>query len=247
MKLTSDFILHVFKRFHIFLSLLLVLASCADIKRSAKYGFSEGWYQSRLYGKKDKKIYVVPSDDSIQVYSAKSLLKGSADTTQAPKIVFLPDQKPLALENYVFRKSTLDVDVLSIIMKYRPAVRGFPKQLNTTLNGALYMGYRSDIYMLSYKRSPLKIYKRSITHYGYSFGLFSGIGTARIDEYVTNNAVTIQYDGVVSASGFALIVGVENLSFGLTLGIDYLLDPNRKYWVNQTKPWAGISFGLNLN
>ena len=137
--------------------------------------------------------------------------------------------------------------MLTIPFKFRPAVNGFPRQLNATFNGAVYLGYRSDVYHLSYKRTPLRVFKRNITHYGYSLGLFTGIGTARIDEYVTNNGINIQYDGAVNLSGINLIVGVEKVSIGLAAGVDYLLDKNRKYWVNNGKPWIGFSFGLNLN
>ena len=34
-----------------------------------------------------------------------------------------------------------------------------------------------------------------------------------------------------------VIVGVEKVSIGLALGVDYLLDKNREYWVNNGKPW----------
>ena len=99
--------------------------------------------------------------------------------------------------SYQFQQNTFDVDVLTIPFKFRPEVNGFPRQLSATFNAAVYLGYRSDIYNLSYKQTPLRIFKRNIIHYGYSFGLFTGIGTARIDEYVTNNAINIQYDGAV--------------------------------------------------
>jgi hypothetical protein len=119
--------------------------------------------------------------------------------------------------------------------------------LNAGFNGAVYFGYRSDLYRLSYKQTPLHVFKRNITHYGYSFGFFTGIGTARIDEYVTDNGINIQYDGAVNLSGVNIVVGVEKLSIGLAVGIDHLLDRNRKYWINEAEPWVGLSFGLNLN
>lgn len=225
----------------------LFFYSCSLIKNSPKYGFTEGYYKSRIFHKKEKKVYVVPGDDTIKVYTAQSLLKESVDTTQSVKIAFPQNQKPLQFTSYQFHQNTFDVDVLTIPFKFRPAVNGFPRQLNATFNGAVYLGYRSDVYHLSYKRTPLRVFKRNIMHYGYSLGLFTGIGTARIDEYVTNNGINIQYDGAVNLSGINLIVGVEKVSIGLAAGVDYLLDKNRKYWVNNGKPWVGFSFGLNLN
>lgn len=229
------------------LSLLFTLSACTFLKNSPKYGFSEGYYKSRLFHKKDKKVYVVPGDDTIKVYTARGLQKEQVDTTQSLKIAFPQNQKPLQFESYVFRKNTFDIDVLTIPFKYRPAVHGFPRQLNATFNGAVYLGYRSDIYRLSYSQTPLRIFKRDITHYGYSVGVFTGLGTARIDEYVTNNGINIQYDGVVNLSGINIIAGVEKVSLGLAVGVDRLLDKNRKYWVNHGKPWIGLSFGINLN
>lgn len=123
-----------------------------------------------------------------------------------------------------------------------------PNQLNTSiLNGALFLGYRTDIHHLRYKKTPFQTYKREITHYGLSFGIFTGIGASRIDEFVTLNALTIQYDGFVNPSGVAAIIAVDKLTFGLTLGVDHLLDKNRKVWIYQGKPWMGLSIGLNLN
>ncbi len=94
---------------------------------------------------------------------------------------------------------------------------------------------------------PLHDYRRGITHYGYSVGLFTGFGTARIDEYVTNNALNIEYDGLVNLTGAALIIAVDKLTAGLTFGEDHLLDRNRKLWVTNGKVWIGLSLGLNLN
>ncbi|MCY7423185.1 MAG: hypothetical protein LH478_15740 [Chitinophagaceae bacterium] len=235
-------------RRHLFCFGILVLsASCSAIKNSSKYGFSEGYYKSRLFHKNQKKVYVVPTEENIKVYTAKSLQKEYVDTMQSLKIAFPPNQKPLQFASYVFKQPSFDIDVLSIPFKYRPAVRGFPKQLNATFNGAVYLGYRSDMYRLSYTQTPLRLFKRNIMHYGYSIGLFTGLGTARIDEYVTNNGINIQYDGAVNLSGLNIIAGVGKISLGIAVGVDNLLDKNRKYWVNQGKPWVGLSFGLNLN
>ncbi len=227
---------------------MLLLQSCQTIKQSSKYGFNEGFYKSRLYHKKLKSLYVIPEEDSIKVYTAKSLGKAMVDTSQSLKIAFSSVQKPGSFNNYVFRQNTLDIDVLSILCKYRPSVKSFPPQFNTSiLNGAFYVGYRTDYYHISYQKSPVNIFKRSITHYGLSFGLFSGIGASRIDSYVTQNAITIEYDGLVNTSGIAAIFAIDKLSFGLNTGFDRLLDKNHKYWINNGKPWIGLSIGLNLN
>lgn len=226
---------------------LVLLSGCGFLRQSPKYGFAEGYYKSRLFHKKEKKVYVVPSDDTIKIYTARSLQKDTVDTTRSIKLAFPPNQKSLQFASYQFYKNTLDVDVLTIPFKYRPGVGAFPRQFNVNFNGAVYLGFRSDRYKLSYRQTPLRVFKRQMTHLGYSVGMFSGFGSARIDPFVTGGNLAIEYDGVVNLTGVALIVGVNNLSVGFTTGVDHLLDPNRKFWVNQGKPWLGLSFGLNLN
>jgi hypothetical protein len=233
----------------IFLGLSFWGTGCQLLKNSPKYNFSEGYYTSRLYHKKLKKVYIVPYDDSIKIYSAKRLgIKGTIDTATALKLAFPANKRPIAFEHYSFRQQSLDLDVLNLLFKYRPPVKGFPPQFNNNiLNAALYLGHRSDIYRLSYKRSPLGIDHRTITHYGYSFGIFTGLGASRIDEYVTRGALDIEYDGIVHLAGAAAIIAIDRINFGVNLGIDHLLDRNGKVWIYQGKPWLGMSIGLNLN
>lgn len=221
--------------------------SCQSIRQSPKYGFIEGYYYSRLYHKRLKHVYVVPLEDSIKIYSAKKLSEG-LDTADAIKLALPAHEKPAGFENYSFKKASLDFDVLNILFKFRPSVKGFPPQFNNNiLNGALYLGRRMDIYKLNYKKTPLGEYSRTTTHYGYSIGIFSGIGASRIDEYVTLNALAIEYDGVVNLSGVSASIAIDKLNFGINFGADHLLDKNHKLWIYQGKPWIGLSIGINLN
>lgn len=230
------------------ISLIVLLGSCKVLQQSPKYNFTEGYYTSRLFQKKKKHIYVVPNDDTIKIYSAKKVGR-KVDTTEALKIALPPNKKPAAFDTYSFRKASLDLDVLNILFKLRPSVRGFPPQLNNNLlNGAIYLGKRTDIYKIRYHHhTPMEKYQRVTDHYGYSVGVFAGIGASRVDEYVTLNALSIQYDGFVNVFGVAALVAVDKINFGLNIGVDHLLDKNRKVWIYQGKPWVGLSFGLNLN
>jgi hypothetical protein len=228
-------------------SAVVSFAGCRSIRESPKNGFVEGYYYSRLFHKKLKHIYIVPMEDSIKIYSAKKLKEG-VDTSNAMKLVLPAHEKPADFESYSFKKASLDFDVINILFKFRPSVEGFPPQFNNNiLNGALYLGRRMDIYKLNYKKTPLGQYSRTTTHYGYSFGLFSGFGASRIDEYVTLGAVAIEYDGVVNISGVGASIAIDKLNFGINLGFDHLLDKNHNAWIYQGKPWLGLSIGLNLN
>jgi hypothetical protein len=222
-----------------------LLNSCETLKESSKYKFSDGFYIIKNDGGRET-VYVLAGTDTIKEFKKASLRNGNLDSLKSVLLAF-PAKKPGDFRDQSFRKPSLDLDVLTVLFKYRPPAKGFPPQFNATFNGALYLGYRSDIYRLSYKPTPLHDYKRRIAHYGYSMGVFTGLGTARIDEYVTNNALAIQYDGLVNLSGIALILAVDKLTAGITIGEDHLLDRNRKLWVNNGKVWIGLSLGLNLN
>lgn len=229
-------------------AIAILLTSCDSLKQSSKYQLNEGFYKSRLFHKKLKKVYVVPGDDSIKVYTAKRLKNDFVDTNRSLKIAFPATRKPLEFYNYIFRQNTFDIDVLSILFKYRPSNKALPNQFTTSIyNGAVYLGYRTDIYRLRYKESPLHLFKREITHYGFSFGMFTGLGASRIDDNVMDPPIGIQYDGFVNLSGLAAIIGVNKLTCGLTLGFDHLLDKNKHSWIYEGKPWIGIALGLNLN
>jgi hypothetical protein len=227
--------------------IVYVLSSCETLKQSPKFSFNEGYYYSKLYHKKEKHIYVVPSEDSIKIFSAKKLGKG-IDTTGAIKIILPANEKPSSFDYYSFQKSSFDFDVLNILFKLRPSVKDFPPQFNNNiLNGAFYIGDRIDVYKIKYKRTPLENYQRFTSHHGYSAGLFAGIGASRIDEYVTQNAINIEYDGVVGIWGVCALMAVDKINFGLNVGEDHLFDHNRKLWIYQGKPWVGLSISLNLN
>ncbi|MDX5480835.1 MAG: hypothetical protein LPK07_04055, partial [Hymenobacteraceae bacterium] len=66
-------------------------------------------------------------------------------------------------------------------------------------------------------------------------------------EFVTQGAIGYEYEGMVWLNGIAGIVGVNNITLGLAVGLDHLFDRNRHDWIYQHKPWIGLAFGLNLN
>ena len=225
--------------------IVILLTSCGPIRESSKYQFSEGFYKIKSANKKER-VYVLTGSDTIRVFNTAVLARNHIDTAKESYILF-PAIKPTDFKETFFSRNTLDLDVLTVLFKYRPATQNFPPQFNATFNGAVYLGYRTDVYQLKYHQTPLHLHKREINHYGYSAGIFTGLGTARIDEYVTNNAIAIQYDGLVNLSGIAFIAGLNKLTAGITLGIDHLLDKNHSVWVNNGKIWIGLSVGLNLN
>jgi hypothetical protein len=188
------------------------------------------------------------SEDSITVFRLDNNRKQfNIDTLQSLTLSLPAVQHDTLFNTYSFTQRSFDLDVLTIPFKYRPAAADLPNQLNTNFNGALYVGFRRDIYRLTYKKAPFNISKRKITHYGYSVGLFTGLGSTAINPWVTRDQITSEYDGVVWLKGMAGIIGINNFTFGLAIGVDHLLDRNHKVWIYQNKPWIGLVLGLNLN
>ncbi len=202
-----------------------------------------GIYKVNTY--KNKTFYASVEDDRIDLYPVvKKNERFVADSQIASSILFsaLKTQQPIT-----FTARSFDLDVLTILFKYRPSTSNFPNQLNTNFNGVGYIGYRSDLYRLSSEITPLNTYQKNINHFGYSYGIFGGLGATSMSPYVTNNRIATEYDGVVITKGIAGLVGIGNLTFGVAIGLDHLMDKNHKVWIYQSKPWAGFTVGLNLN
>jgi len=224
----------------------VIISGCGINRHTSKYSFNDGYYRSKLNGRKYKKYYVVTGSDSIKVYPS-NISRQLADTVKSVTFLFPPHIQPKDFKNKTFSSKNFDLDVISVIFKYRPRVPDYPPQLNTYFNGAFYAGYRKDSYILSYDNTPLHVANRQIIHHGYSFGGFAGLGSARIDEFVTLNRINYEYDGVVFTTGIASELDLDKINFVMLSGLDFLTDKNSHLWVNNQKIWIGIGIGLNLN
>src|ERR1700709_1065001 len=138
---------------HVFVFLLpvyacvLLFSSCETLKGSSKYQLTDGFYKTEI-NHKPANVYVLAGSDSIKIYRKEQLV-GKIDTVRSTLIMF-PAQKPEHFTGHAFRRNTFDIDVLTVLFKYRPSVRNFPPQFNTTFNGAGYFGFRTDVYKLKY-------------------------------------------------------------------------------------------------
>jgi len=230
----------------ILVMICVIMSACGVNRHTSKYSFTDGYYHSKLNGRKYKKYYVVTGSGSVKVYPA-SISRQLADTVRSKTFLFPPHIQPKDFKNQIFRSKNFDLDVITVIFKYRPPVTDYPAQLNTNFNGAFYAGYRKDSYILSYNNTPLHVANRQIIHHGYSFGGFAGLGSARIDEFVTLRRIDYEYDGVVFTTGIASELDLDKINFVLLSGLDFLTDKNSHVWVNNKKIWVGIGIGLNLN
>lgn len=223
----------------------IFFTSCSMLKETPRNAFSNGIYRIISGRERPVKAYVEVNEDFVKAYPFTK--PAGPDSISSYQISYPPEKKDRDYERYRFVNTSFDVDILTIACKFRPGTAGFPKQLNANFNGAIYVGYRSDNYFLNYKKTGIGSHRRNLTHLGYSLGIFNGLGATAMNPWVTNDAITSEYDGFIYGSGIAGIVGINNLTFGVAIGADHLLDKNRKYWLYQAKPWIGLVLGLNLN
>lgn len=204
---------------------LISLAGCSGI---SKYQLRNGYYDFHQPGQPSAKVYVKLKEDSIHVIKLD-------ETTEVVR----------GQDEYFIKKS-FDLDAIIAPFKYRPSSMGFPRQLNTSFNGNVYIGYRIDRFWLDYKNTPAGMVKE-LKHSGITVGGFGGLGSAFISPSTTNYQTTDEYDGLVLTRGLAVMVGINRLTVGLGVGWDYLTDRDKEIWIYQNKPWYGLTLGLNIN
>jgi len=233
-----------------FLIFLCAFASCAVLRNSSKYEFKDGIYKTSLIGKTRDEVYVYRVDDDTLVVCPVIEFPDSTAILVKKKTIYTGLQKKIKDGNprHTFYKTSFDIDAITLPLMFRPATNGIPNQLLTNFNGALFLGYRSDVYIVDYERTPLNIYKQSVKHYGISTGLFLGIGSTPIDTNTTEHIHLLKdYEGAMLIYGLGINMAIENVNFDVALGLGDLLDKNRAYWIYQQKPFIGFTLGINLN
>lgn len=191
-------------------------------------------------------------DTGVKQFTAADHLKINLEETDGVlKMKPLPEKlmslpvKIAPEQNLQIYRYTFDVDILTIPIKIRPAVKDFPGQLNADFSAALYFGYRKDSYRIQ-SFTP-EVSKLKIKGAGYGYGAFIGIGAVAMNPFVSQHQIDYEYDGFVLNGGFAGIYDAKKFNLGLAIGIDHLTDKNRKNWIYQDKLWFGLLFGINLN
>jgi len=223
-------------------------SGCSLLNQSSKYNFNDGIYQTKRLPNANR-VYVLNVDeDTIAVFPVLQFKDSTAILTKK-RINYTSDQRKMkdSKVKYCFYKHAMDIDIITVAAKYRPATALLPNQLTTNFNGAPYLGYRIDEYCLNYKKTPLNAYKQSVKHIGYSAGIFAGLGNTLIDQSTMDiNNFLLQYEGVLFVTGIAANVAIGKLSFGLSGGVDYLMDKYHAIWTYEGKPSLGLTVGIDL-
>lgn len=222
---------------------LLFLSSCSTVEKASLHGFSSGYYRLTSGPEVKQPVYVDLTAEKVEIHrvSGKQPEKDVAFRFPLGGSDSLPDH-PL-----VFTKTSLDIDLTTILMKYRPSVQGAPAQMATELNVALYAGWRHDAYRLTAHADPLGQRRMKVTAKGYDFGVFAGPGTTTVGPFSTRNARTDEYSGMIIQTGVAGFFETSIASFGIAVGIDHLLSADHAVWIYQHKPWVGFIIGVALN
>lgn len=208
----------------------LTSVGCTTLKNLHKYEMSDGVYEFRQPGLPYQKVHVYIKHDSVQIFN-------KVDKTAVT---------PLNDQHQIFLRGSLDIDIMTIPFKYRPAKPTLPRQLTTDFNGSGFIGFRYDRFTKHVSHTPVGLVKAN-HHRAITTGAFLGIGTSAITPWTTANRITDEYSGLVLTRGFAVMVGVNNLTVGAGVGWDYLTDRDKKIWIYQNTPWYGLTVGLNIN
>ena len=224
--------------------LVLSLAGCAPFEKIALHDFSTGYYELRTPSEEPSQVYINVIQDSIFVYPLLADTKKTVDITS----VRCADINNILAGTDFYKSSCIkksaDIDLATVLLKYRPSRGEVPGQLNANLNAALYVGYRRDFYKMITSTSPLNKEHTYCMHSGFDIGLFAGLGITPINPTVTSDNVALEYDGIVFQKGLGAFVTFNRMSVGLVLGFDNLLDENRSVWLYNQKPYLGISIGI---
>lgn len=131
------------------LCILLFVCSCKSIHEIEQllydtYRITEAQYRQMGgeptgQGRRSLTADVLQSDSAI-------IITAEFENTRPLKLK-LDEINSLKMYRYTF-----DIDVLTVPFKIRPAVSGFPEQLNANFDAALYFGRRRDSYTIEKKK-----------------------------------------------------------------------------------------------
>jgi hypothetical protein len=194
---------------------------------------------------KKENIYANAVGDSIIVYPVtreRKLLK--PDISKFHGIDFSSVKPGSFLFNSTFVKTSVDMDLSTVLVKFRPSSADVSPQLNSNLNGLFYAGFRKDFYKLKTNVSQINELNTFIRHTGFDFGLFAGLGITPVNPTTTITRTIQEYDGIVFQKGIAVFATFETMSVGLALGFDNLIGHDKSIWIYNQKPWIGLVLGI---
>ena len=219
-----------------------LLASCSTLEKASVHGLNSGYYSYQSEDGNRRNVYLDVTEEKMDLYARTD---GKPEGTPF-RTISTSASDSLYGKGILFRKQSLDIDLTSILLKYRPSVQGSPAQLNTDLNIAVYTGWRFDNFRVKAKKDPLGRTLRKTSDFAYDFGIFAGPGTTLVSPFTTANARNDEYNAMTFQYGLAGFIETQMASFGISVGYDHLLSPDRKVWIYRNRPWVGFVVGIAL-
>jgi len=233
-----------YNKFIILISIAVIVffTSCSTLEKASIHGFNSGYYKLESE-KKAHKVYLNITDDKIDVYQQTENKPGKDIFLSIP---FASSDSMLKMP-LIFKKQSLDIDITTVLLKYRKSVYGLPGQLTSEFNASLYAGWRYDNFKIVRKMDPLGNSYHKIISHGYDIGFFAGPGVTQISPFTTQNKSDNEYSGMIIQTGIAGFLETNIASFGIAMGLDYLLNRDREIWIYNNKPWVGFIVGIAFN
>ncbi len=222
--------------------IVALMASCRTLEKASMHGLSSGYYKFDT-GSQTEKVYAEVSEEVVEIHR---LIDGTPEQF-AYRSLAMKATDSLGVTPFIFRKQSLDIDITSVPLKFRPSVYGVPHQLTSDLNVALYAGWRFDRYKLENRVNPLGKQQRRLSNLGYDIGFFAGPGATPINAATTLDPTTSEYSGMIVQVGLAGFLESNVASFGIAVGFDHLMNRDRNIWIYNRQPWVGFIVGVALN
>jgi hypothetical protein len=229
----------------IFPILILFFSSCGTLQKATMHGLSDGYYKLSLPGKTAGKVYGAVNEDSIITYRVAG--KDSLELGSPTILRLRPSPEHPVTTNFLLSNAGIDFDITTVLFKYRFKTEALPAQMNANLNLAGYVGYKKEFFRFKDVTKPDKLHKSDLNYYTIDAGIFTGFGSTPLNPSTTAGHIQTEYEGFIWQNGVAVFFGWGIFSFGVGLGFDSLLDPNRNVWIYNGKPWTGLLIGLTLS
>jgi hypothetical protein len=227
-------------------ALILLCVSCVSAGKITRHDFDSGFYKLKNQGAKSARVYANVTEDSIILYSVVTAgKKESPDTSSGIAMKLRKTKTDKYLYKSCFSNNSIDIDLTSILFKYRQPKDDVPAEFSADLNFAVFLGFHKDFYKMTSSANKLHGEISIIRQIGYDLGIFAGIGTSPVNPTNTNNIINQQYDAMIFQKGFAGFISYGKMSLGLALGFDNLMDKNKPSWVFDQKPYLGLVIGIS--
>ena len=228
-----------------YLLLAILHIGCGTLKESVSHGLTNGVYRYKSADHPKSTVYVQVEEKYLELYPA-STKKGTFDTTNILVVPMNEEVNAPIGKGLRLSKQGWDLDLITVVFKYRFHTPSLPQQFSSHLNGGLYFGRKWESFRFQNSVNRIGRIKKNIQYKTLDLGFMVGLGSTPMNASVTQNQIQTEYDGLVFQKGIAVFGGVSQFTFGFGLGFDTLLDQNRKVWIYQEKPWIGLMVGINL-